>query len=308
MEYYQSPLSGIKSFFRSKSALSLLILINIVIFLIINIINLFYWLFTMDVTLTDIAGASKVTFWLAVPSDLHLLLARPWTIVTYMFTQESFFHILFNMMVLYFGGRIFTEFLDDRKLVNTYIWGGLAGALFFIVSYNIFPVFSEDVRMSVALGASASVLAILVAIATYAPNYKVYLLLLGRIKLKYLAIVLVIIDLLSINRGNPGGHIAHLGGALWGFSSVMLYRRGLKNFPGINWYGIKNLFTWFDKPRYARYKEVNTGHPLNDDEYNRIRAEKQKKIDIILDKISKSGYDSLTKEEKELLFSASNKK
>jgi membrane associated rhomboid family serine protease len=262
----------------------------------------------MDVALTDIAGASKITFWLAVPSDLHLLMTRPWTIVTYMFTQESFFHILFNMMVLYFGGRIFTEFLDDRKLVNTYIWGGLTGALFFIVSYNLFPVFSEDVRMSVALGASASVLAILVAIATYAPNYTVYLLLLGRIKLKYIAIVLVIIDLLSINRGNPGGHIAHLGGALWGFLSVMLYRKGLKNFPGINWYGIKNLFTWFNKPRYTRYKEVNTGRPLNDDEYNRIRAERQKKIDIILDKISKSGYDSLTKEEKELLFSASNKK
>jgi membrane associated rhomboid family serine protease len=283
-------------------------MINIAVFILINIAHLFYWLFTIHTELSYVEGASRITYWLAVPSNINSLLERPWTLLTYMFVQENFFHIFFNMIVLYFGGKIFTEFMSSSRLVSTYLAGGIFGALFFIAAYNIFPVFRADVSISVALGASASVLAILIAAATYAPNYSVVLLLIGRIKLKYLAIVLVIIDVLSINKGNPGGHIAHLGGALWGFVSILAYHKGFKGLRWKLWYRIINFFGRLNRRKYTPFTEIHPEKPLTDDAYNRVRAEKQKKIDDILEKISRSGYDSLTKEEKEFLFDASNKK
>jgi membrane associated rhomboid family serine protease len=307
MDYYQSPFGTLKNFISSRSSLSLLIMINVAVFLLINLAHLFYWLYTLPTGLSYVEGASRITYWLAVPSSLPALATRPWTLLTYMFVQENFFHIFFNMIVLYFGGRIFTEFLSSRKLVTTYITGGLAGAVFFIAAYNIFPVFRSDVAISVALGASASVLAILIAAATYRPNYPVMLLLIGRIKLKYLAIILVVIDILSISKGNPGGHIAHLGGALWGFVSIIAFNKGFEVL-GPRWkYRIGNFFDIFKRHKYTHYTEVKHEKPLTDEEYNAQRAEKQKKIDEILEKISRSGYDSLTKEEKEFLFKASNK-
>jgi membrane associated rhomboid family serine protease len=310
MRTQQSPLDSILKFFRNRSTLSTLIIINVVVFIIVNVINLFLWLFTVNPDMPTIAGANKITYWLAVPSHLGELIRKPWTLFTYMFVQEGFFHLFFNMIVLYFGGRIFVEYLDDKKLANTYIWGGLMGALFYIAAFNIFPVFSESVYYSVALGASASVLAVLIAAATYVPDYTVYLLFLGKVKLKYVAIFFVVLDVLSINRGNPGGHIAHLGGAVWGYLSIILLKRGFENPLGINWYGIKKIGAWFmERPKRTRFKDVhfNTERRMTDEEYNRERAEKQKKIDAILDKISRSGYESLSKEEKELLFKASNK-
>jgi membrane associated rhomboid family serine protease len=308
MVRYQSPFGQIKNFIKGRSALSILILINIAVFILINVAHLFYWLYTLPTGQSYVEGASRITYWLAVPSDLSALLHRPWTLLTYMFVQENFFHIFFNMIVLYFGGKIFTEFLSSRKLVSTYLTGGIAGAVFFIAAYNIFPVFREDVSISVALGASASVLAILIAAATYTPNYAVVLFLIGRIRLKYLALILVVIDILSINRGNPGGHIAHLGGAMWGFVSILAYHKGFKGLGGKLWYRLADFFQRMNRRKYTRYKEVRSERPFTDEEYNRIRAEKQKKIDAILEKISRSGYDSLTKEEKDLLFRASNKK
>jgi len=303
-----SPLESIIKFFRAKSALSRLIIINIAVFILINIINLFLWLFTVESDLAGVAGATRITYWFAVPSDLGELLRKPWTLFTYMFTQEGFFHLFFNMIVLYFGGRIFVEYLNEKKLVNMYVWGGIIGALFFIISFNIFPVFSDTVAYSVALGSSASVLAILIAAATYVPDYTVYLLFFGKVKLKYVAIVFVVIDILSINRGNPGGHIAHLGGAVWGFLSIMLLKQGYSNPLGINWYSFRNISNWFKTTPKSNFKNVHYNKaPATDEDYNKMRAEKQKKIDAILDKISRSGYESLTKDEKELLFKASNK-
>jgi membrane associated rhomboid family serine protease len=304
-----SPFDNFRIFFKRKAALPRLIIVNVVVFLLVNLINLFLWLFTINTELEGVVGATKITSWLAVPSDLSALAQKPWTLFTYMFAQEDFFHILFNMVTLYFGGRIFSEFLDDRKLVNTYIWGGLIGAFFYILSFNIFPVFSESVVFSVALGSSASVLAILIAVATYVPDYSVNLLLIGRFKLKYIALIFVAIDVLSINRGNPGGHIAHLGGAFWGFISILALRKGFPNPLFIDWYNIIHFKKSFRRKPKVRYSSVKNSsrRPLSDEEYNLTRAEKQKKIDKILEKISRSGYESLTKEEKELLFKASNK-
>jgi len=302
--YNRSPLDNAVAFFKSNSPLAKLILINVAVFIVVNIINLFLWLFEVDGQ-SKITGISKVTEWLSVPSDLGQLFMRPWTPITYMFLQEGFFHILFNMIILYFGGRIFVEYLADKKLVKTYIFGGLVGAAFFVLAFNIFPVFSDAVPHALALGSSASVLAVLIAIATFVPDYSVMLIFLGRVKLKYIAIFFVVIDIFSIQQGNAGGHIAHLGGALWGF----LYATNLKRGKDLG--GFFDRIKWPEfssagkkkKRRKHQFENIHVNsRPMTDEEYNARKQARQKQIDKILDKISRSGYESLTKEEKEILF------
>lgn len=302
MQYQRNPLEDIKNFFKQKSLLSRLILINVVVFLFVNIINLFLWLFQADTS--SETGLTPIVEWFAVPSNLELLIMKPWTLLTYMFLQENFFHLFFNMLVLYFGGQIFLEYLNQKKLLWMYIWGGISGGLLYVISYNYFPVFENAVISSVAIGASASVLAILVAIAAYVPNYYVHLMIFGRIRLKYLAIILVVMDLISIQGGNPGGHIAHIGGALWGFLYILLLKKG---------FDLSKLFNFssYKVKRGPKRSYTNPNfkkRPVSDEEYNRRSTTKQKEIDKILEKISKSGYASLSKSEKEKLFKMSNKK
>jgi membrane associated rhomboid family serine protease len=307
MYYQNNPIENIKAFFRQKSVISRLIIINIAVFVFVNIVNLFLWLFQVDSEISNNLSISPIVYWFAVPSDINLLLSKPWTLFTYMFLQVNFFHIFFNMFVLYFGGRIFLEYLNSKKLLGTYIWGGIAGGLFYVLAYNIFPAFSNTVSISIALGASASVLAILVAISVYVPNYTVTLFLFGRMKLKYIALILVAIDILSIRGDNPGGHIAHLGGALWGFLYIYFLKKGFDFNNIIKFNKISGYFKTYKKPKKNYSKSYYSERPLTDDEYNKRKAVNQEKIDEILDKISKSGYEKLTKEEKELLFKMSNK-
>ena len=300
-------LEDFKNFLFGRNVLSRLTLANVLIFLLSGLASLYYYLFKI-IPENSLCGSpvSGFTYWLATPSNPQLLLQKPWTIFTYMFLQENFFHLLFNMIMLYFGGRLFMQFMGSRKLVSVYIIGGLVGAIFYILSYNIFPVFQVASVCSVALGASASVLAILIAMATYAPNYAVQLVLFGNVKLKYIALILVLLDLFSIENGNPGGHIAHLGGALYGFCYISFTKQNRFfswNIPENIKKTLRNIFRKKSRLR-VEYKK---GIPLNDDEYNHQMAEKQKKIDTILDKISKSGYESLSREEKDLLFSGSRK-
>ncbi len=242
---------------------------------------------------------------LALPASWQLLAARPWTIITYMFLHEGFFHILFNLIMLYFGGILFTEYLGEKRLLWTYLAGGITGGLFYIVSFNIFPAFAQVKDISMALGASASVLAIIVAIATYVPDLTIQLLLFGRVKLKYVAIVFVAIDLLSIQSGNPGGHIAHLGGAFWGFIYAYTLKNGTDLFRFLHLSSYKSTFKTRKKSKSEYHQEFK--RPLSDEEYNAQKVKRQQKIDSILDKISKSGYSSLSKEEKEFLFKNSKK-
>jgi len=304
--YYQQPHNRnewLKNIFLGKNVLSRLILINTIVFLLTAIVHLVTWLLKIP----SPNGLTLLGNLMALPSGLHKLALMPWTVVTYMFLHEGFLHWFFNMIVLYFGGIIFTEYLSQRKLLMTYLFGGLAGAAFFVVAFNIFPVFASVRQNSVALGASASILAIIIAIATYVPDYTVHLFLLGKIKLKWIAVAFVLLDILSIPANNPGGHIAHLGGALYGFIWAMSLKRGhdfLHVFDGIKLSEIN--------PKRRRYKGFDTtrpasGRPMTDEEYNRKKAASQAEIDKILDKISKSGYSSLTKAEKELLFKSSNK-
>jgi len=292
----------LKKLFLGKNVLSRLLLINLVIYLIVNIIGLFASLFGLSDT-TTLSPLAKI---FALPADLSLFAAKPWTIFTYMFLQEDFFHLLFNLIMLYFGGTIFREYLSQAKLFWTYMLGGVFGGLFFIFAFNVFPIFTSISGSSVALGASASVLAIIIAISTYVPDFTVHLFLFGKLKLKYLAIAFIAIDVLSIQASNPGGHIAHLGGAMWGFIYAFSLKKGNDIYS--IFYGIKiPKFTWKKtKPKFTTSRP-KSGRPLTDDEYNTQRSATQEEIDNILDKISKSGYGSLSKKEKELLFKTSNK-
>jgi hypothetical protein len=207
-------------------------------------------------------------------------------------------HILFNILWLYWFGRIFLEFLDEKKLLGVYILGGLAGAILYILSFNLFPAFAQILPVSRALGASAAVLAIVISISVYVPNYTITLLFIGPVRLKYIAAFMIVLDIISIAGSNAGGHIAHLGGALFGWLFIRQYRKGYDLTRGINRL-FKKTSAWFSpKSRLkVEYKKSATDY-----DYNMQKAERQKLIDDILDKISKSGYDSLTKEEKEILF------
>ncbi|MGB4204893.1 MAG: rhomboid family intramembrane serine protease [Bacteroidales bacterium] len=301
--YQQTTLlDRLKSFFGSYSALPVLILINVSIWLLIRFLGVFVFLFSSGEGNTLQVLNKFVTQWLAVPANVELLLAKPWTLVTYMFLHLDFFHILFNMLWLFWFGQIFLQYLNNRQLTFTYITGGLSGALIFILFYNIFPVFNADLPHALALGASASVLAIVVAISFYVPNYTIYLLLLGPVKLKYIAIFSVIADFFMIQSGNAGGHIAHLGGALWGFIFIYAFKKGFDMSGFLKFNLLKPAFR-LKRKRKSPFKNVYVNErPLTDEEYNLKKIENQKKIDRILEKIKRSGYDSLSKEEKDFLF------
>ena len=281
-----------KYFLNQKTTLVQLIKINIFVWLFVAIVFLFSYLFQFQ---------NSIIEWLALPSSIDTLIARPWTIFTYMFLHQDIFHILFNMLLLYFGGILFTQYIGSKKLLQTYLLGGIFGGLFYIAAFNIFPVFSNVVLVSSALGASASVIAIVIAVATFKPDIEVQLVFFGNVKLKYIAIGLLLLDLVSIEKGNPGGHIAHLGGAFYGVLMALNLKYKYLKLPRLK---IKKLFE--RKPKMKFYKNENYKRPVSDDEFNRQKAERQKKIDSILDKISKSGYENLTKEEKEFLFKSSN--
>lgn len=290
----------LKNAFRTGTSLTRLILINLIVFLVMKIANVFLFLFQQ----ADL-GQLLISY-LALPADLSVLIKRPWSAVTYMFLHYQFFHILFNMLWLYWFGKIFLEYLDQKKLLSVYLLGGLAGGAFYVLCYNLFPVFEPAVGQSIALGASAAVLAIVTAISFYAPDYKIHLMFLGPVKLKHLALASILIDLLSIQSGNAGGHIAHLGGAGFGILYALQLRRGNDLATGFNRF-MDRLFTYFKPKPKLKVKYKKPSKPETDIEYNSRKKGQQEEIDRILDKISKSGYGALTKEEKELLFQSGKK-
>jgi len=289
----------IKQSFKKGNVLTKLIYVNLAVFLIVNIVAVIYFLLNRN-------GMSHnpVVPWLAVPADLNELIRKPWTIITYMFLHEGFLHILFNIIWLWWFGRIFLQFLDEKKLVGVYFLGGVFGALLYIIAFNVFPVFENYISRSIALGASASVVAIVVATSIHAPNYTINLMFIGPVKLKYIALVSIGLDIISIASTNAGGHIAHLGGALFGWLYIIQYKRGKDISKGLNGF-LYNMFTW-KKSKKPKMK-VKYSKPKTDMDYMADKAKKQAAIDKILEKISKSGYDSLTKDEKATLFKESNK-
>ena len=292
-----SGFSGnIKNQFRTANTLERLILVNVAVYLIFAVLRALMKLF-----MTSLDVYFNPSEWLAVPASVSSLIFRPWTILTYMFYHEDFFHILFNMLWLFWMGKIFTEYLGNKKLISTYILGGISGAILYIAAYNFFPLFSQSVHISYALGASAGVLAITIATATLLPDYKIGILFLGPVALKYVALVTVFLDLISVSGNNAGGHIAHLGGALFGFIYVRQLKNGRDLAKGFN-NMIDKLVTVFSGRKKMK---VHYGRPKHDEDYVANKKAMQERTDEILDKISKSGYGSLTKEEKEFLFNSS---
>ena len=290
-------------FVRQKTALNRLIMINLIIWLVVSAILVITFLFKIE----DEAAKDYITRLLALPASVEILGARPWTLITYMFLHINFWHILFNLLWLYWFGKIFMEFLSGKHLVIVYLLGGISGGLLYILAFNIFPVFSEAVPEAVALGASASVMAIVTAISFYVPNYYIHLLFIGPVRIYYIAIILFVLDFFMIRSGNAGGHLAHIGGAIFGVAYAAMLKKGIDlsrliKFPGRS----KSTFRKSRPGESERFRKQGE-RPLSDEEYNSRKVKHEEKIDIILDKISKSGYDSLSKEEKEYLFKESRR-
>ena len=256
-----------------------LIVINIIFFIIPLLLNTFLWLFELkDISIID---------YFVVEADLMSLIFKPWSLITYGFLHGSFSHLFWNMIMLFYFGNILVNYFGDKRLLNVFFNGILFGGIIYIISYNLFPVFTGV--SSKMIGSSAGVMAILFYITSYNPNHTIRFFFVN-IKLLYIAVFLLLMDIIQIPVENSGGHIAHLGGALIGF---LMFR----SFKGINFVDIyTNLST---KKNNKKIKRNKTFSGSNFD---------QKKIDSILDKISESGYESLTKEEKNYLFKASNKK
>lgn len=289
-----SIVEDLKNTFSGKNnGLMKLIVINVILFVVSN-------LFIGIARISGGAG-SEVYQLLGLTTDPSYILTHFWTPVTYMFFHNDVFHILFNMLWLYWMGQLFVEFIGSRQLISTYLLGGISGGILFIVTGFLFP---EALSGAILIGASAAVMAIVVAIAFLIPNYTIQLLLFGPVKLKYLALVSFILSTLIDFYSNTGGKVAHIGGALYGYIFIVQYRKG--NDPGklinsiVDWAG--NLF----KPR-AKMK-VAYKKPASDEVYNTNKLAAEKYMNAILDKISKSGYDALSKEEKEFLFKQSGKK
>ncbi len=277
--------------FHSGSKLGLLIGINIAVFLIIGIGNVFAFLSKNEGMVSAYAND-----YLALCAYLPKLATSFWTPLTYMFLHDGFLHVLFNMLWLYWIGQIFEEYLGTRRTVGLYLMGGLAGAVFFIAAYNLIPAFADIRTASYVVGASASVMAIIIATATLLPDYTISLIFLGPVKLKWLAIAYVILDFIGIAGANAGGEIAHLGGALLGFLYIKQLQRGNDwNKP------VSRVFTPPAKVKVV-YRS-GTGYATR----NAIPDQPaQDEIDRILDKISHSGYNSLSRQERDTLQRASN--
>jgi membrane associated rhomboid family serine protease len=283
----------IKRTFKEGSALTRLIYVNLGVFLIVKILGVFFYLAGQPYFLVD---------WLSIPSDVNELITKPWTPISYMFMHVGFVHLLFNILGLYWFGKLFLYHLEGEKLLSVYLLGGLSGAVLYLVSYNIFPVF-ESVN-AILLGASASVFAILVAIAFYDPDREIRLFFIGSFPLKYIAAFYILLSVIGISASNPGGNIAHLGGAAWGWFYIYQLRKGKD--MGAGFVDFLNKLAKFFKPK----SHLTVSHkkpPRDDHEYNRQKNAQQDEINHILDKIAKSGYNSLSGKEKELLFKQGKK-
>ena len=206
-------LEHLKKNFKREDSLTKLIYINVGVFLFVKIIFVFFYLFNTEGLATpQLKEIFKdlIISPFSIPVDISILIKKPWSIISYMFLHDRFMHLLFNMLLLYFGGQIFLSFFDNKKLLSTYILGGISGAILFIISFKLFPVFEPIQSISLLNGASASVLAIFIAIATKSPNYSVRLFFIGNIILKHIAVFFVLLNFLNIPYGNPGGCISAL--------------------------------------------------------------------------------------------------
>lgn len=250
----------------------------------------------------------EIMKYIGVSANTSVFFYRPWTIFTYMLPHADIFHVFFNMLILYYFGQLVVEYLGSRKLLVIYILGGITGALFYILAYNFIPFYENRVETSLMIGASGGVLAAVAAAATLLPNFTFYLIFLGPVKIKYIAIFYAVLSMITIQGSNAGGELAHLGGLTFGFLYIKQLQQG--NDIG-KWFSVfldwlQGLFSKQSniKVSYRSGKSEKKSRTTSKDSSDKAS---QEEIDLILDKISESGYDSLSKEEKRKLFEASKK-
>lgn len=312
-------LHSIKHNFKAGNALTRILFINIGVFLLLNVIPVITWIFSGGTQNYSISNFFIENFQSYI--NVKFLIFKPWTIITYMFTHLNLGHLFFNMLWLYWMGRIFIDLLNGTRFVAIYLLGGAAGLLLTIIAFYSLPQLSHQLQSGAPIiGASAAVTAILAATATYVPNYTVHLMFIGKVKLKYIALAMIILDFLVLpSSSNSGGHIAHIGGAIFGFAWA--YQIKTKNRDISKWFLtlMVNMENWYNSnfSTYKNTKSFNNSRPFsNSKSYTKKtyspphekNSPSQSEIDAILDKIAKSGYESLTAQEKEKLFSSSNKK
>lgn len=293
----------IKKQFQEGSVLTRIILINAGVFALVVGVSL----------ISTLSGMEKgwMREILAFPASFKDAMLKPWTIITYMFTHMKLFHLLFNLLALYVFGQLFLKWLDENRFLAVYLLGGIAGAAMYLLAYTVFPALILYSSSSTVVGASASIYAIMCAIAVLTPKHKVGIPMIAQVELMRLALIFLGIDVISIafDQPNIGGHFAHLGGALFGFLFGYLHKNG---FDITAWLtaiikGIRSIFKPREKMKVTYKSDQNKTRHETDMEYNARKTAEQEEVNRILDKIGKSGYDSLTKKEKEILFKSSKK-
>lgn len=282
-----------------------LIIINVVAFLAIILLRGIFTITKFDL------GWEIIQKIIVLPPTFAEFITRPWTLITYSFAHDwnAIWHIFWNMVTLYVFGRLFVEYLGDAKLIAVYVLGALAGGIFYLLMYNLIPFYIEQAPFIIGLvGASAAVYAIMMAIVTQIPDYTLFVLFLGPVKIKYIALFFIVVSFIGITGANMGGNLAHLGGLLIGF----IYTKQLQ--VGVNWGSwvtatlewINGLFKSSPKVKVT-YRKSEPARKTSAQGKQSFNKATQEEIDAILDKISDKGYESLTKEEKEKLFNASKK-
>lgn len=290
---FRSIAEDVRRAFETGNMITRIIILNIIIYMITALMEAFF---------PSLAGS--VLEWLAIPGDLSRLITRPWTLITHMFIHSGFWHMAWNMLMLYWFGMITGDLLGDRRILPIYIAGGLTGALFYILSYQLLPGIGF-----MAMGASAAVLAIVWAAVTTAPEYNMRLILLGDVRIKYIGLFLLFFDLIGVRSAyNSGGHIAHIGGALFGMGFVYLLRQGYDITQTIT--AVVEYFKGWGRHSGKSRPALRVEHRSNHRTPNRTNrqnrgADQQEIVDRILEKIKVTGYESLSPEEKETLFKAS---
>ena len=293
-------IDDLKRTFKQGNIVVRLIFINVAAYVLLMLLGVVFGLFGIRI--------GSLVSDLYLPADLLQLLRRPWTLVTYMFLHSGAWHLLGNMLWLYWFGKLFLYFFSSKHLRGLYVVGGLTGGLLYIVAYNVFPVFHDLLYSSTLVGASASVLAIAIATAIREPEYRINLMFVGPVRLKYFALFIVLFDFLYVGSNNAGGHIAHLGGALagWWFARGIAQGYDITRWANTCIDALGNLFRKRErKPRKPKMKVHTNNSRTADYDYNARKKSKSDEIDRILEKLKKSGYSSLTDEEKRELFEAS---
>ncbi|HVG42268.1 MAG TPA: rhomboid family intramembrane serine protease [Chitinophagaceae bacterium] len=304
MSYYQQQNRRKLSIGEDGNALTMLIAINLTAFVLLAFIKVIYY-FTYGQE-GVIVYTNKILNWVALPADFNKFLTRPWTLLTHMFAHDDVWHIVPNMLWLWAFGYILQDLTGNKKIFPVFLYGALAGALAFMVSYNIIPGLRVDLQGAKAIGASAGIMSIAIATTVMAPNYRIFPMINGGIPLWVITMIFVIIDLATIPYNNAGGHVAHLAGAGAGFLFMFLWRKG---YDGSLW--MDNFFSWVnnlfnpDKPKKGTSVKTQLFYKSTVPPYKKRLQITQQKVDEILEKIHQKGYQSLTEDEKDVLKRAS---